>query len=280
MSSAAVCTGVASPRMTTSNAAAAASAVKRGPATAGGWRGGAERPGSRAVAVGASCVRAREVPKSVFVEAGFCQSRQAVAWLARGVSSPLDFGPMSRTFLATLHFDGTGFVGWQRQPAGRSVQAEFERVLERLFGHPAPATAAGRTDAGVHADGLAVSFPAPDTWTPSRTSPRPQRARSRATAGSRESSACEPDSTPARARSPAATAMTSVRMRPSRVAVSAPVRMGARAAARPRRAPGGRHAAARRARLPRVRREGTAQAALPLPPRRSPSGRSGRRAAA
>jgi tRNA pseudouridine38-40 synthase len=73
---------------------------------------------------------------------------------------------MSRTFLATLHFDGTGFVGWQRQPAGRSVQAEFERVLERLFGGRAPANAAGRTDAGVHAEGLGVSFPAPDQWTP------------------------------------------------------------------------------------------------------------------
>ena len=72
---------------------------------------------------------------------------------------------MSRTFLATLHFDGTGFVGWQRQPAGRSVQAELERALERLFGQRAPANAAGRTDAGVHAVGLGVSFPAPDSWT-------------------------------------------------------------------------------------------------------------------
>jgi tRNA pseudouridine38-40 synthase len=71
---------------------------------------------------------------------------------------------MSRTFLATLHFDGTGFVGWQRQPAGRSVQVEFERVLERLFGQRAPANAAGRTDAGVHALGLGISFPAPDSW--------------------------------------------------------------------------------------------------------------------
>ncbi len=71
---------------------------------------------------------------------------------------------MSRTFLATLHFDGTGFVGWQRQPAGRSVQVEFERVLERLFGSHAPANAAGRTDAGVHASGLAVSFAAPSSW--------------------------------------------------------------------------------------------------------------------
>jgi tRNA pseudouridine38-40 synthase len=71
---------------------------------------------------------------------------------------------MSRTFLATLHFDGTGFVGWQRQPAGRSVQIEFERVLERLFDRSAPAHAAGRTDAGVHAVGLAVSFVAPASW--------------------------------------------------------------------------------------------------------------------
>ena len=71
---------------------------------------------------------------------------------------------MSRTFLARLQFDGTGFVGWQRQPAGRSVQTEFERVLERLFGQRAPAHAAGRTDAGVHATGLGVSFSAPDSW--------------------------------------------------------------------------------------------------------------------
>jgi tRNA pseudouridine38-40 synthase len=71
---------------------------------------------------------------------------------------------MSRTFLATLHFDGTGFVGWQRQAAGRSVQAEFERVLERLFSRRTVAHAAGRTDAGVHAEGLGVSFAAPERW--------------------------------------------------------------------------------------------------------------------
>jgi tRNA pseudouridine38-40 synthase len=73
---------------------------------------------------------------------------------------------MSRTFLAKLHYDGTGFVGWQRQPAGRSVQAEFERVLERLFSRRTVAHAAGRTDAGVHALGLGVSFGAPLSWTP------------------------------------------------------------------------------------------------------------------
>ncbi|MGH7526511.1 MAG: tRNA pseudouridine(38-40) synthase TruA [Gemmatimonadales bacterium] len=72
---------------------------------------------------------------------------------------------MSRTFLATLHYDGTRFVGWQRQPSGRSVQVEIERVLERLFERRTVAHAAGRTDAGVHATGLGVSFPAPAGWT-------------------------------------------------------------------------------------------------------------------
>ncbi len=72
---------------------------------------------------------------------------------------------MSRTFLATLQYDGTNFVGWQRQPSGRSVQTEFERVLERLFGDRTVAHAAGRTDAGVHAMGQGVSFSAPDSWT-------------------------------------------------------------------------------------------------------------------
>jgi tRNA pseudouridine38-40 synthase len=72
---------------------------------------------------------------------------------------------MSRTFLATLQYDGTGFVGWQRQPVGRSVQSEIERVLERIFGRRTVAHAAGRTDSGVHATGQAVSFSAPQGWT-------------------------------------------------------------------------------------------------------------------
>jgi tRNA pseudouridine38-40 synthase len=74
---------------------------------------------------------------------------------------------MSRTFLATLQYDGSGFVGWQRQPAGRSVQTEFESVLERLFGRRTAAHAAGRTDAGVHSVGQGVSFSAPASWSES-----------------------------------------------------------------------------------------------------------------
>ena len=72
---------------------------------------------------------------------------------------------MSRSFLTLLHFDGTEFLGWQRQAEGRTVQGEVERVLARLANGHVVAHAAGRTDAGVHALGLAVSFAMPASWT-------------------------------------------------------------------------------------------------------------------
>lgn len=71
---------------------------------------------------------------------------------------------MSRSFLARLHFDGTGFIGWQRQASGRSVQGEVEAVLERLAQGRVPCHAAGRTDAGVHARGMGVSFALGERW--------------------------------------------------------------------------------------------------------------------
>jgi tRNA pseudouridine38-40 synthase len=70
----------------------------------------------------------------------------------------------SRPFLAVMQYDGGQFVGWQRQPTGRTVQAEFEAVLERLMGRRTAATGAGRTDTGVHALGQAVSFVAGERW--------------------------------------------------------------------------------------------------------------------
>jgi tRNA pseudouridine38-40 synthase len=73
---------------------------------------------------------------------------------------------MRETFLAVVHFDGSHFVGWQRQREGQSVQVEVERVLEQLSGEPVVAHAAGRTDAGVHAVGLGVSFSLARAWKP------------------------------------------------------------------------------------------------------------------
>lgn len=70
----------------------------------------------------------------------------------------------SRPFLAVVQYDGGQFVGWQRQPVGRTVQAEFEAVLERLTGRRTTATGAGRTDTGVHATGQGVGFIAAERW--------------------------------------------------------------------------------------------------------------------
>ncbi len=63
-----------------------------------------------------------------------------------------------RTVKLTLEYDGTHFIGWQRQAHGRSVQAEVERAVEALTRTPARVVAAGRTDAGVHALGQVAHF--------------------------------------------------------------------------------------------------------------------------
>ncbi len=60
-----------------------------------------------------------------------------------------------------LEYDGSRYVGWQVQPNGPSVQAEVERALATLHHAPRRVTAAGRTDAGVHARGQVVSFAEP-----------------------------------------------------------------------------------------------------------------------
>ena len=51
----------------------------------------------------------------------------------------------------TIEYDGGPFMGWQRQDHGPSVQQTLEDALERMTGEQSSFTAAGRTDAGVHA---------------------------------------------------------------------------------------------------------------------------------
>ena len=50
-----------------------------------------------------------------------------------------------------IEYDGSAFRGWQQQTHARSVQGELERALAQVADHPVELTAAGRTDAGVHA---------------------------------------------------------------------------------------------------------------------------------
>jgi tRNA pseudouridine38-40 synthase len=83
----------------------------------------------------------------------------------KGLRAAARFRRVTRTFLALLQFDGRRFVGWQRQRSGRSVQGEVEAVLARLAGTAVAAVAAGRTDAGVHAEALGVSFALGERWT-------------------------------------------------------------------------------------------------------------------
>jgi tRNA pseudouridine38-40 synthase len=56
-----------------------------------------------------------------------------------------------RTLRLTLQYDGTDFVGWQRQAAGRSIQGLLEDALVPIEGTRTVVHGAGRTDAGVHA---------------------------------------------------------------------------------------------------------------------------------
>lgn len=51
----------------------------------------------------------------------------------------------------TVEYDGTGFVGWQRQANSLSIQEALETAFERFCGEPLTVHGAGRTDAGVHA---------------------------------------------------------------------------------------------------------------------------------
>lgn len=67
-----------------------------------------------------------------------------------------------------VEYDGTGFTGWQTQPAGTGVQDALERAIAAIAGHPVRLACAGRTDTGVHALAQVAHF---DT-----TAERPQNA--------------------------------------------------------------------------------------------------------
>jgi tRNA pseudouridine38-40 synthase len=63
-----------------------------------------------------------------------------------------------RTIKLTLAYDGTRYVGWQRQAAGTSIQGLVEAAVAEIEEEPVPVAGAGRTDAGVHALGQVASF--------------------------------------------------------------------------------------------------------------------------
>lgn len=57
-----------------------------------------------------------------------------------------------------LAYDGADYAGWQVQLGKPTIQAALEAALRKITGEEIRAIASGRTDAGVHALGQAVSF--------------------------------------------------------------------------------------------------------------------------
>jgi tRNA pseudouridine38-40 synthase len=71
-------------------------------------------------------------------------------------------------FKLTLEYDGTPFVGWQRQENGLSVQEALEDAIFAMTAERATAHGAGRTDAGVHALGQVAHVDLERGWDPFR----------------------------------------------------------------------------------------------------------------
>ena len=63
-----------------------------------------------------------------------------------------------RTVKLLIAFDGSGYCGWQRQKNGPTIQAEIEQALSVICNDDIVLHGAGRTDAGVHAEGMAAHF--------------------------------------------------------------------------------------------------------------------------
>ena len=57
-----------------------------------------------------------------------------------------------------LAYDGTGFLGSQRQAGSRTAQSELEKALRKLGWHGQTVYLAGRTDTGTHASGQVAAF--------------------------------------------------------------------------------------------------------------------------
>lgn len=63
-----------------------------------------------------------------------------------------------RRIVIIIEYDGTGYVGWQVQPNGISVQEELSKAICKLTGEKLFPHASGRTDSGVHARAQVAHF--------------------------------------------------------------------------------------------------------------------------
>ena len=60
-----------------------------------------------------------------------------------------------------IEYDGTNYVGWQKQKNGKSIQETIEKILKKLLKYKIILYGSGRTDAGVHAIAQSAHFSSP-----------------------------------------------------------------------------------------------------------------------
>ena len=66
--------------------------------------------------------------------------------------------PQLRNIKLLIGYDGTDYSGWQRQKHDRTIQGEIENRLAVMTTEEISLHGAGRTDAGVHAEGMVAHF--------------------------------------------------------------------------------------------------------------------------
>ena len=59
-----------------------------------------------------------------------------------------------KNFKFIISYDGSRYLGWERQPGRDTIQGKLEAVLTRMCGTDVQVIGAGRTDAGVHAKAM------------------------------------------------------------------------------------------------------------------------------
>ncbi|MDO7865111.1 tRNA pseudouridine(38-40) synthase TruA [Brochothrix thermosphacta] len=65
-------------------------------------------------------------------------------------------------YKAVIQYDGSGFLGYQIQATGRTVQEEIQKALTKMHkGQKTVVNASGRTDTGVHAKGQVIHWDSP-----------------------------------------------------------------------------------------------------------------------
>jgi len=63
-----------------------------------------------------------------------------------------------RNIKLIIEYDGTNYLGWQRQPQGATIQEVLENALEKIIGERTALIGSGRTDSGVHALAQVANF--------------------------------------------------------------------------------------------------------------------------